>query len=87
MFLWGITKLDNRKESFLCILGSFLKVKEQNGNIFGDAKISNIFWVCLIFLIFFFSKQKMLGLSQRINKNESTPPHGVPLNPLSDHRF
>ena len=29
---------------FLCILGSFLKVQVQNGNTFGVAKISNIFW-------------------------------------------
>ena len=35
--------------SFLCILGSFLK----NWDIFWIAKISNIFWGCLKFLIFF----------------------------------
>ena len=34
------------------ILGSFLKVKVQNGDIFGVAKISNIFGGCLKFLIF-----------------------------------
>ena len=39
--------------AFLYILGLFLKVKVQNGNtILGVAKISNIFWVCLIFLMF-----------------------------------
>ena len=37
----------------LCILGSFLKVIEQNGDFFWVAKISNIFWGCLKFLIFF----------------------------------
>ena len=30
--------------SFLCILGSFLEVNVQNGDILGVAKISNIFW-------------------------------------------
>ena len=30
--------------SFLCILGSFLKDKEQNGDILGVAQISNLFW-------------------------------------------
>ena len=29
--------------SSLCILGSFLKVKVLNGNIFGGARISNNF--------------------------------------------
>ena len=38
--------------SFLCISGSFPKVKVQNGDIFGAAKISNIFLVCFKFLIF-----------------------------------
>ena len=33
-------------------LGSF-QVKVQNGDIFLVAKISNIFWGCLKFLIFF----------------------------------
>ena len=40
--------------SFLCILGSFLKVKVQNGGYFGDAKIPNTFWVLEIPNIFFF---------------------------------
>ena len=38
MILWivfgAITKLDWFKRSFLCILGSFLKVNEQNGDVF-----------------------------------------------------
>ena len=36
-FLGGgvITKFDYIKESFLCILESFLKVKVQNGEFFG----------------------------------------------------
>ena len=29
---------------FLCILGSFLMINVQNGDIFWVAKISNIFW-------------------------------------------
>ena len=31
----------------------FFKVEVQNGNSLGAAKISNLFWLCLIFLIFF----------------------------------
>ena len=39
---------------FLCILGSFLKVKIQNGGYsFGLLKFQ-LFFGCLIFLIFFF---------------------------------
>ena len=34
IFSWVITKLDNIYEPFLCILGSFLKVKVQNGGCF-----------------------------------------------------
>ena len=41
------------KGSFLCILGSHLKVKVQNGSICLVAKISNSFLGCLNFLIFF----------------------------------
>ena len=57
-FFWGgggggvITKLDYILGSFLCILGSFLKVNVQNGGYFLVAKISNIFLGCLKFLIF-----------------------------------
>ena len=43
-FLGVITKLGYIKGSFLCILGSFLKVNVQNGGYFWVAKISNIFW-------------------------------------------
>ena len=53
IFFGVITKLDYIYESFLCILGSFLKVKVQNGGIFegclnfkyifGVLKISDIF--------------------------------------------
>ena len=39
------------------ILGSFLKVNIQNGDIFWVAKISNIFWGCFKFLIFFLGEQ------------------------------
>ena len=51
IFSWVITKLDYIKVSFLCILGSFLKVKVQMGNFFCVGKISNIFLGCLKFLI------------------------------------
>ena len=55
--------------SFLCILWSFLKVKVQNGNIFGGLlKFQIFFGVCLIFLISFFNKQYMLGLSLHSKK-------------------
>ena len=38
-YFWGvITKLGYISGSFLCILGSFLKVKVQNGDIFGSLK-------------------------------------------------
>ena len=33
------TKLDWFKGSFICILGSFLKVQVQNGDTFSGAKI------------------------------------------------
>ena len=56
IFLRVITKLNYIKGSFLCILGSFLKVRVQNGGcFFGVAKILNIFLGCLKFLIFFIS--------------------------------
>ena len=48
-----ITQLDYIKWSFLCILGSFLKVKVQNrGHFFGLPKFQ-IFLGCLKFLNFF----------------------------------
>ena len=53
IFFGFITKLDCIKGSFLCILGSFLKVKVQKGGYFWFAKISKIFSGCLKFLIFF----------------------------------
>ena len=34
IFFGFFTKLDYNKGSFLCILGSFLKVKVQNGGYF-----------------------------------------------------
>ena len=45
-----ITKLYYFGGLFLYIFGLF-KVMVQNGNIFWDRTISDIFWVCLIFLI------------------------------------
>ena len=45
IFLGGHYKIGLHLGSFLCILGSFLKVKVQNrGYFLGVAKISNIFW-------------------------------------------
>ena len=49
---WGHQKLGYILGSFLSILGSFLKVKVQNGNIYWVAKILNIFGGFLKFLIF-----------------------------------
>ena len=60
-----ITKLDYIKGSFLCILGSFLKVKVQNGGIFGVAKYSNIFGVMEIPDIFFFGGGGGGGVNSR----------------------
>ena len=49
-----ITKLDYFLGSFIYILGLFLMVKVQNGNIFGGLqKFQIYFGVCLIFMIFF----------------------------------
>ena len=52
IFLGVITKIDYVYGPLLCILGSFLEVKVQNGGYFGVAKISIIFLGCLKFLIF-----------------------------------
>ena len=52
IFIGVITKLEYIKLSFLFILGSFLKVKLQNGGIFGSLKFQIFLW-CLKFLIFF----------------------------------
>ena len=50
---WVHNKIGLYLGIFLCILVSSLKVKVQNGGyFFGVAKISNIFWGCLKFLIF-----------------------------------
>ena len=48
-----ITKFNYIKGSFLCILGYFLKVRYKMGIYFWVAKVSNIFWGCLKFQIFF----------------------------------
>ena len=48
IFFWGHHKIGLVLGSFLCNLGSFLRSRI----FFGVAKISNIFWDCLIFLIF-----------------------------------
>ena len=48
-----ITKIDYILGSFLCILGLFLRAGYRVLDIFGVAKISNIFLGCLKFLIFF----------------------------------
>ena len=53
IFFWVIIKLDYIQESFLCILGSFHKVKVQNGGKnFRLVKFRIFFWGCLEFLIF-----------------------------------
>ena len=46
----------------------FLKVKVQNGGIFGVGKISNIFVGCLKFLLFLGGGRYMLGPSLRMKK-------------------
>ena len=55
-FFWVITKLDYIYGSFLCILGSFLKVKVQNWRYFWAAKNFLFFFGggggCLKFLKF-----------------------------------
>ena len=55
--------------SSLCMLGSFLKVKEQN------ARISNIFLVSLIFLIVLLGGcSRCLTQAYVARENKSTPP-------------
>ena len=53
ILFWGHHKI----ELYLGVISMhfrvFLKVKVQKGCIFWVAKISNIFWGCLIFSIFF----------------------------------
>ena len=44
IFFWGHHKIGLVSGSFLCNLGSFFKVKVQNWDIFGVAKISNNFF-------------------------------------------
>ena len=53
---WGHYQIGLVRGSFLCILGSFFKVKVQIWDIFWVAKISNIFLGCLKFLIFFWGE-------------------------------
>ena len=54
IFFGGHHKIGLVLGSFLCILGSFFKVKgTELGYFLGVAKISNIFLGCLIFLVFF----------------------------------
>ena len=82
---WGHRKkLEYTEGSFLCILGYFLKVKVQNGGFFWVAKISNMFWGCLKFLIYFFflgggGEREMLGPSLRMNKKYKVPPPPPPV--------
>ena len=60
MDIFGVLAiLDYILGSCLCILGSLLKVKEQNGNIFRGLLIFNLFLflVCVISLIFFRGEQ------------------------------
>ena len=81
-----ITKL----EYFLGLIStSFLKVNVQNRNIFGALLKFQIFffWVCLIFLIIFWVKQKLLGPSLRSMKNEYTPHTHTPGRRPSTSRY
>ena len=51
IFLRVIIKLDCTQGSFLCILGSFLKVKVQNGGYFLGLLKFKSFFGCVKFLI------------------------------------
>ena len=52
IFFWVITKLEYIESSFLCILGSFLKVNVQNGGYFLGLLNFKYFLGCLKLLIF-----------------------------------
>ena len=70
-----ITKLDNSYGSFLCILGSFLKVKEQNGGYFWGLLKFQIFFGVLEILDIFWGCTVDAGPEPTYDeKNESTPP-------------
>ena len=79
---WGyfsgvITKLDYVNGSFLCILGSFLKVKVQNWGIFGLLKFQ-IFFGCLKCLIFWGVKGRCWARAYVCMKiSEYPPPWGL----------
>ena len=47
-FFWVATELDY----FLCLLRVFFKLLYRMGVFCGYAKSSNIFWVCLILILF-----------------------------------
>ena len=71
------TKLDYFWGSFLCILGSFLKVKVQIRNIFGGLLNYKIFvWVCLIFQIFLEVNSRSWIQAYVAMTIECTPPPG-----------
>ena len=52
-FLGGHHEIGPVWGTLLCNLGSFLRSRYRIGIFWGVAKISNIFWGCLKFLIFF----------------------------------
>ena len=52
IFFGVITKLDYISGVISMHFMVFFKIMAQNGDIFGVAKISNIFWGCLKFLIY-----------------------------------
>ena len=52
----------------------FSRSRYKIGIFFWVAKISNIFWGCLKFLIFFFGERLMLGPSLRMRKKLEYPP-------------
>ena len=57
--LWNFLFLVVTVGPFPCILWSYLRVKVQNGNVLGVAKISNAFGRMsdFFFFFFFFGKQ------------------------------
>ena len=75
IFFRVITKLDYILGSFLNILGSFLKVKVQNGGyFFGLLKFQIFFFWCLKFLIFFWVKGRCWTLAYVCRKMRVPPP-------------
>ena len=83
---WGHYKIGlHIKGSFLCILGSFLKVKVQNGGyFFGLLKFQIFFLAFLKFPIFFGDGGVDAGLEPTYEENMRVPPPWAP-GPYYDH--